>query len=99
MVDPFSFRGARGGNGHAGELAGRAALLVPLGDGLWELLDVACDSHDSEENTSAWRASAEARAAFDGWAIEWVPESETRAFAEKYFPGVDPAVAWRVIPE
>jgi len=99
MVDPFSFRGARGGLGGAGELAGRAALLVPLGDDLWELLDVACDSRDSEENASAWRASAEARAVFDSWAIEWVPESETRAFAEKYFPGLDPAVVWRVIPQ
>jgi hypothetical protein len=99
MVDPFSFRGTRGGLGRAGELAGRAALLVPLGEGLWELLDVPCDSHGSEENASVWRASAETRATFADWEIEWVPEPETRAFAENHFRGLDPAVVWPAIPE
>jgi hypothetical protein len=45
------------------------------------------------------RASAETRAVFDGWKIEWVPVPETRAFAEKHFRGLDPAVVWRVIPQ
>jgi len=99
MVDPFSFRRTRGGIGHAGELAGRAALLIPLGEGLWELLDVERDAHDSEENTSVWRASAEARVAFAGWEIEWVPEPQTRAFASNYFRSLDPAVAFPAIPQ
>lgn len=96
--DPFSFGTTRGGLACAGELAGRAVLLVPLGEGYWELLDIATKVDHTEENSSTWSATAGARNAFESWQIEWVPELETRAFAEKYFPGLNPAVVWRVSP-
>lgn len=94
QVDLFEFGETRGGVGRAGELAGRALLFIPLGGGMWELVDQPDPNDCSEPETSVWMATEAARAAFASWKIDWVPRDATQEFAGQRFTDLDPRVVW-----
>ena len=93
-MDPFADPTTKAGFGKAGDLAERAVLLVYLGDGIWELGDVAADDPESEIVWSNWRPNAKSRDQFALWDLRWVEPSETRTFAEAHFHGLDAKVVW-----
>lgn len=96
MIDPFEFGETRLGFARAGEVAGRVLLFVPLGDGIWELLDAGTGPDQSDGDESIWTATEEARATFGGWDIDWVPSDRTRLLGEKYFRNLDPSIVWAI---
>lgn len=87
---PLARPRVRAGRGTQGDLQGRHLLFVPLPsrEGLWELLDVA-DDGSGEVNPSMWSADARSHEAIESWGVEWIPEPEVDAFAERNFPSID----------
>lgn len=87
---PFDRVVARAGVGRAGDLQGRACVLIPFVpfDGMWDFHDIdAAEPGDYE--ASAWRGDDASRRQFREWDIEWVPQSEVRAFVAAHFLHLD----------
>lgn len=80
----------RGGRATAGELSGRAVLLVLLSPSFWEVHDVPWDEPGAECTDSFWPGDEELNAALDEWAIEWIPSSELRTFIDEHFHDLEP---------
>ena len=88
-----------GGRATAGELAGRAVLLVliPPSRGInrrsrpvWELHDVPWDEPDAECTDSYWDKEV-LSAKLDEWAIAWLPSSQLRSFIDEHFQELESA--------
>lgn len=92
---PFDSLQTKGGRARAGEVAGRAVLLVPLSWSNWELHDRPWEDPEGECEDSYWGADARSVGLFASWDIEWVPPGEVRFFADEHFPGLDPAMVWK----
>ncbi|MCI2959280.1 hypothetical protein MN032_16455 [Agromyces atrinae] len=87
---PFDRVVARAGVGRAGELQGRACVLIPFVpfDGMWDFHDIDAAAPGDYE-ASAWRGDDASRRQFREWDIEWVPQSEVRAFVAAHFWHLD----------
>jgi hypothetical protein len=92
-----------GGRATAGEVAGRAVLLVQLppprwnfrrSPPLWELHDVPWDDPDAECTDSYWDGEA-LIARLNESAIEWLPSSELRSFIDEHFHELESARVMR----
>ena len=79
-----------GGRATAGELEGRAVLLVLLTPSFWEVHDVPWDEPGAECTDSYWPGEEALSSAVDAWAIEWIPSSELRAFIGEHFHELEP---------
>jgi len=92
---PFDSLQTKGGRARAGEVAGRAVLLVALSWSDWELHDRTWDDPEGECEDSYWTGDARSVGVFASWDIEWVPAAEVKVFADQHFPGLDPTVVWK----
>jgi hypothetical protein len=83
---PFATRAVAGGRGGAGELAGRAVLVVPL-DGIWELHDKPWDeTGEFECEDSYWPDDARSAQQFGQWSVEWVEHAQLADFISQHWP-------------
>jgi hypothetical protein len=92
---PFDSLPTKGGRARAGEMAGRAVLLVAFSWSEWELHDRPWDDPDGECLDSYWTGDSRSVGVFASWDIEWVPPAEVSEFAHRHFPELDPTVVWK----
>lgn len=92
---PFDSLQTKGGLARAGEVAGRAVLLVAFSWSEWELHDRPWDDPEGECVDSVWTGDARSVGVFASWDIEWVPPAEVREFADQHFPELDSAMVWK----
>jgi hypothetical protein len=78
-----------GGRATAGELEGRAVLIVLLSPSFWEVHDVPWDEPGAECTDSYWPSDKALDAALEKWGMEWLPSSELRTFIDEHFHELD----------
>ncbi|MFM2353219.1 MAG: hypothetical protein RLZZ608_625 [Actinomycetota bacterium] len=92
---PFDSLLTKGGRARAGDVAGRAVLLVPYSWSSWELHDRPWEDPEGECVDSYWTGDATSVGVLASWDIEWVQPAEVKQFADHHFPGLDQAIVWK----
>lgn len=89
-LTPLRTLSTGGGVARAGEIAGRAVLVVPMKDRVWEFHDKPWStSHEDQCDDSYWMQDAETATEWSKWAIEWVEPNELVAFIRSHWPEFD----------
>ncbi|WP_282848119.1 hypothetical protein [Microbacterium oxydans] len=79
-----------GGRARTGEVAGRAVLVVPMEDRVWEFHDKPWDVSDEAEcEDSYWPHDDQPNVEWSRWGIEWVEPDKLIEFVRAHWPEFD----------